>query len=143
MDLWWPRRGVFPYSFAPAATGPGRILFEPRLGGRYYEIFADGSEYTIGRISRWAPPTQLAYSWQAPDWPGATTIEIRCLAAGEGARLLYAQDGFAAAGLAALAAYYQIGCEQTLAAYAAQCRARHALQRLDGQSSRPPTRSMI
>ncbi len=128
MDVWWPRQGVFPYSFAPKSTRPWRIQFEPHLGGRYYETFADGSQYVIGRISHWQPPAELDYSWRDPSWPGATTIQIRFIAAGAGTRLRYAQTGFAAAGVPGLAAYYQIGCEQTLAGYAAQCRALHALK---------------
>ena len=37
MDVWWPRQGVFPYSFAPEGTQPLHIRFEPQLSGRYYE----------------------------------------------------------------------------------------------------------
>lgn len=53
MNVWWPRQGVFPFSFAPATTRPLHIQFEPCLGGRCYETFADGSEYAIGAITVW------------------------------------------------------------------------------------------
>ena len=52
-DIWWPRQGVFPYSFAPKSTFPRHIRFEAQLNGRYYETFADDSEYEIGRITVW------------------------------------------------------------------------------------------
>ncbi len=135
MDLWWPRRGVFPYSFAPEGTFPLHIRFEPQLGGRYYETFLDGSEYEIGRITTWAPPERLGYSWRDPTWPGATQIELRFAADDAGARVIYGQDGFAEAGVPDLAAYYRIGCRQTLSAYAAHCRALYELGRL---SASPP-----
>ena len=77
MDVWWPRRGVFPYSFAPETTRPLHIQFDERKGGRYYETFADGSEYVIGAISVWNPPAELAYSWRDPTWPGSTDIRLQ------------------------------------------------------------------
>lgn len=131
MDIWWPRRGVFPYSFAPEGTRPLHIRFEPTLGGRYYETFLDGSEYEIGRITTWAPPERLGYTWRDPTWAGATRIEISFdEAEGDGARVRYEQDGFADAGLPDLAAYYRIGCRQTLSAYAAHCQALYDLEQL-------------
>ena len=135
MDTWWPRRGVFPYSFAPQPTRPLHIRFDARLGGRYYETFADGSEYVIGRITIWAPPARLAYTWRDPAWPGETIIELRFDDEAGGTRVHYLQDGFAAAGVPDLAAYYQIGCEQTLAAFVAQCRAIYKLHQLTGGAS--------
>ncbi len=130
MDTWWPRQGVFPYSFAPAGTRPLHIRFEPGLGGRYYETFADNSEYTIGHISLWQPPTNLTYSWRDPNWQGETEIQLHFAPTGEGTQVLYQQDGFARAGVPELAAYYQIGCRQTLSAYVAHCQALWELAQL-------------
>ena len=131
MDIWWPRRGVFPYSFAPAGTHPLHIRFEPRLGGRYYETFLDASEYEIGRITDWAPPERLGYSWRDPAWPGETGIALTFTSDGDGARVLYEQDGFEKAGAPELAAYYRIGCRQTLSAFVAHCHALHELAQLN------------
>ena len=130
MDAWWPRRGVFPYSFAPAETRPLHIRFEARLEGRYYETFLDGSEYEIGRVTAWEPPRRLSYTWRDPSWRGETRIALAFLAEGEGARVVYEQDGFEAAGVPDLAAYYRIGCRQTLSAYAAHCQALYELGQL-------------
>ena len=131
MDLWWPRQGVFPYSFAPKSTGPLYIRFEAQLGGPYFETFADGSEYVIGHITVWQPPTELTYTWRDPTWGGSTNIRLHFAADGEGTRVTYEQDGFADAGVAWLVPYYQIGCRQTFAAYVAHCRALQALQELN------------
>ncbi len=131
MDVWWPRQGVFPYSFAPETTRPLHIRFDGREGGRYYETFADGSEYLIGTISVWNPPLELAYGWRDPTWEGSTDIRLCFAPEGEGTRVTYTQDGFASAGAPWLIPYYQIGCGQTLAAYIAHCRALSALQELE------------
>ena len=127
MDTWWPRQGVFPYSFAPKNTLARQIGFDARLNGRYFETFADGNEYTIGRISEWNPPRSLCYSWRDPSWPGETLIRLDFSEDEAGTAVSYAQDGFAAAGVPQLIPYYQIGCRQTFAAYIAHCRALHEL----------------
>ena len=127
MNTWWPRQGVFPYSFAPKSTFPRHIRFDAELGGRYYETFADGSELVIGHITSYEPPTLLTYTWRDPNWQGETEIRVRFESADGGARVTYTQDGFATAGVAWLAPYYQIGCEQTFAGFAAHCRATHQL----------------
>ena len=131
MDVWWPRQGVFPFSFAPATTRPLHIRFEAQPGGRYYESFADGSEYLIGNISVWKPPEELAYTWRDPTWAGSTDIRLRFAPVDEETRVTYTQDGFAGAGVPWLIPYYQIGCQQTLSAYIAHCRALSALQALE------------
>lgn len=128
MDTWWPRQGVFPYSFAPTGAFPRHIQFEARLNGRYFETFSDGREYTIGRISEWDPPISLSYTWRDPSWTGETTITLNFAGNTDATTVTYAQDGFAAAGVPQLIPYYQIGCRQTLAAYIAHCR---ALRELD------------
>lgn len=131
MNVWWPRQGVFPFSFAPKTTRPLHIRFEAQAGGRYYESFADGSEYLIGSISVWNPPAELAYSWRDPTWEGSTDIRLRFTPEGESTRVTYTQGGFAGAGVPWLIPYYQIGCQQTLSAYIAHCRALSALQALE------------
>ena len=130
MDIWWPRRGVFPYSFAPAGTRPLHIRFEPRVGGRYYETFLDESEYEIGRIILYQPPQRLTYTWQDPTWQNETQIALAFTEEESGTRVVYQQDGFEGVGAPDLAAYYQIGCRQTLSAYVAHCQALHELGQL-------------
>lgn len=121
IDVWWPRQGIFPYSFAPATTRPRHIRFEPQLGGRFYEQFADGTELTIGRITGWDPPHQLISTWRDPSWKGETIKTVTFIAAPGGAEVTLDQSGFAAAGVPELPPFYEIGNRQTLAGFIAHC----------------------
>jgi len=123
IDSWWPRQGIFPYSFAPATTHPRHIRFEPQIGGRFYETFADGADLLIGRITGWDPPHRLTYTWRDPSWKGETEITISFAAIEQGTEVRHEQSGFAAAGVPELPPYYEIGNRQTLAGFIAQCRA--------------------
>lgn len=92
---WWPWKGKdFTYSFAPKSTAGKEIHFEPRLGGRYYERFADGTQYDIGKITVYEPPHKLAFTWRGPDWPGESLIEIEFAADGEHTTLTLTHSGF-------------------------------------------------
>ena len=76
--LWWP----------PSHTmcGPGgSVHFEPELGGRIYERGGDGTEHEWGEITRWDPPTSVAYLWHLRrDRADATDVELRFSPAGPG-----------------------------------------------------------
>ncbi len=77
MDEWWPLMGdKVRRSFATGDQQPKHIRFEAGQGGRYYEVFADGSEYTIGHITVWEPNKRLSYTWKDPDWNTETLIEV-------------------------------------------------------------------
>jgi uncharacterized protein YndB with AHSA1/START domain len=70
---WWP-------------GDPGRrdtIVFEPRVGGNYYERATDGSLRVWGRILAWEPPRRLLLTWRIngrwkamPDDANASEIEV-------------------------------------------------------------------
>jgi hypothetical protein len=50
MTSWWPMQR---FTF-----GPGRsheVLMEPFVGGRFYERYTDGDEFTIGQVLVWEP----------------------------------------------------------------------------------------
>jgi uncharacterized protein YndB with AHSA1/START domain len=62
-----------PAEWLPAAhrflPGAHVVAFEPRIGGRFYERDADGTEATRGTITDWAPPARLAVTWRiGPGW---------------------------------------------------------------------------
>lgn len=77
MNLWWPRFGEkFRYTFAPADVAPDQIHLEPEVGGRLYEVFADGEELVIGTVVAVDPPHSITYTWRAPEWPADTTVNV-------------------------------------------------------------------
>lgn len=133
IDVWWPRQGVFPYSFAPKTTRPLHIRFEAEENGRLYETFLDESEYVIGRITKWDPPHSLVHTWRDPTWEGDTTVTVTFTAVIGGTQFVVEQDGFAAAGQPDLPPYYDIGNRQTMAAFAAHCTAIHEFRQLQNQ----------
>lgn len=91
---WWPRRGAEnKYSFAPDTTEPDQIRFDPMEGGRYYEIFADGTEHTIGTIQTWDPPNEVSYTWDVAEWPGISTVTVRFVSAGNTTTVIVEHDG--------------------------------------------------
>jgi uncharacterized protein YndB with AHSA1/START domain len=60
---WWPHTHTI-------GTSPQKaIVLEPREGGRWYEIGADGSQCNWGKVLAWEPPTRVLLAWQInADW---------------------------------------------------------------------------
>ena len=59
---WWPESHVF-------VSDRVAITFEPKLGGRYYERGADGTEIAWGTIVEWQPPHRVVLTWRVgPNW---------------------------------------------------------------------------
>ena len=53
------------------------VVFEPRSGGRIYEVGADGTEHEWGEVEIWDPPKRLRYAWHIFLEPSrATTVEV-------------------------------------------------------------------
>jgi uncharacterized protein YndB with AHSA1/START domain len=76
MGDWWHRE----HSVAQATTQKD-VVIEPRAGGRWYEVGADGSEHAWGRVIAFDPPRRLVLAWQltrefAYDPDFETTVEI-------------------------------------------------------------------
>jgi uncharacterized protein YndB with AHSA1/START domain len=58
------------------------VIIEPRAGGRWYELGADGSEHQWGRVIAFDRPRRLVLAWQLTrefnyDPEFETTIEVR------------------------------------------------------------------
>jgi uncharacterized protein YndB with AHSA1/START domain len=76
---WWPAK-------AGIGSVPRKaVVFEPRLGGRWYELGEDGSETTVGRVLAWEPPHRFVMSWDInarwkPDPAVGSEVEIRFIA---------------------------------------------------------------
>jgi uncharacterized protein YndB with AHSA1/START domain len=76
IGAWWPG------GFGGKGT---RLAMETRVGGRFFETRADGTEYEIGRLTAYQPPHLVAFTWRAPSWDVTTLVEVRFLADGSNA----------------------------------------------------------
>lgn len=85
IDRWWPKsHGI--------GNGPViRSAIEPRVGGRWYAQYGDGSEVSNGRVRVWDPPGRVVFSWEISaqwkpesDTAFASEIEVRFIAEGPG-----------------------------------------------------------
>ena len=96
IDAWWPRDHT--------ATGePGaRVVLEPQVGGRIYEVTPDGTEHEWGEVTAWEPPRRLAYLWHLrTDRDAATDVEIRFVPDEAGTRVEIEHAGWERLGDAA------------------------------------------
>jgi uncharacterized protein YndB with AHSA1/START domain len=85
ISKWWP--GGF--------GGPDTKLFiEGEVGGRFYERRPDGSEYQIGLITAYQPPSLVAFTWRAPSWDATTNVEVRFTAERNGTRVELEHSGW-------------------------------------------------
>jgi uncharacterized protein YndB with AHSA1/START domain len=63
MAGWWPK--THSIGKAPFVA----IVIEPKVGGRVYEVSADGAECDWGRVLAWDPPHRVVTSWHLDgDW---------------------------------------------------------------------------
>jgi uncharacterized protein YndB with AHSA1/START domain len=113
---WWPLKE---YSvFREDATD---VVFEPREGGRIYEISSGGEENDWARITAWEPSSRLVLAWSPNREPGPETeIEVRFTPNGGGTRVDLEHRGWEVLGERADEARgeYDAGWGGLLAAYA-------------------------
>jgi uncharacterized protein YndB with AHSA1/START domain len=83
MGRWWPPE------YHIGGSDLADVVIEPRVGGRWYERGADGTECDWGRVLAWEPPGRLVLSWQItaewrydPDPAHGSEVEIRFTAVG-------------------------------------------------------------
>jgi uncharacterized protein YndB with AHSA1/START domain len=65
-----------------------------QIGGRLFERRTDGSEYEIGRVTAYEPPSVVGFTWKAPSWQRSTQVEIRFCQEGKGTRLELEHTGW-------------------------------------------------
>ena len=52
-------------------------VLEPRLGGRWHELSADGSQADVGKVLVWEPPARFVISWDLnSNWNPDTVLEV-------------------------------------------------------------------
>jgi len=86
---WWPVRT---HSYGGEAVS--NVVLEGRVGGRLYEVTADG-EQEWGRVREWDPPERLLLEWLIGEASG-TEVEVRFSPEGPGARVELEHRGFGA-----------------------------------------------
>jgi uncharacterized protein YndB with AHSA1/START domain len=74
---WWHKE----HSVAKDTT-QADVVIEPRAGGRWYEVGADGSEHEWGRVLAFERPRRLMLAWQLTrefryDPEFETTVDVR------------------------------------------------------------------
>jgi len=58
---------------------------EPRLGGRLYEVWSDGSIHPYGEVRVWEPPHRVVHSWHVGHGPEESSeVELRFIALSPG-----------------------------------------------------------
>jgi uncharacterized protein YndB with AHSA1/START domain len=96
-NLWW-RSGP---RFRIAGKQPGRLRFEPWLGGQFMEEFDSPTGpqvFTIGTITAWQPPERFQVEWRGVNFaPGESThVEVLFEAVPTGTRVTVRHSGWAA-----------------------------------------------
>ena len=56
-SLWWPA------AHTVSGENGTRVEFEPRVGGRIFELTPSGQEIDWGEVRLWEPPRRLALVW--------------------------------------------------------------------------------
>lgn len=78
---WWPASHT-------VSGAPTSVTLEGWLGGRIFEVAADGSEHDWGEVTAWEPPSRLGYLWHLRrDRRDATDVEIRFVPVGDRTRV--------------------------------------------------------
>lgn len=75
IDQWWCRS----LKYRIAGTRRGIIHIEPRVGGRLFESFENGSETKIfesGKVTVWEPPSRLVFDWCAVNFLPDESTEV-------------------------------------------------------------------
>ena len=85
MSEWWP--GGF-------GGKEAQLFLDGRVGGRFYARRPDGTEYQIGKVTSYQPPSLVAFTWRAPSWDVDTQVEIRFVAEGSGTRVDLEHSGW-------------------------------------------------
>lgn len=76
LPRWWP------LDIGVGKAPRDKVLFEPRLGGRWLEVAVDGTETVVATVVVWEPPRRLVLLWHVngqmqPDLAMRSEVEVR------------------------------------------------------------------
>jgi uncharacterized protein YndB with AHSA1/START domain len=97
IDRWWPVE--VRSRAADEQYGEGvkveRVVFEPRSGGRLYEVTSEGVEGVWAEVVAFEPPVRIVLAWKPNDRPEPPTeVEILFEADGDGTVVKLEQRGW-------------------------------------------------
>ena len=83
---------------ASAGVGPRSVRFEPRSGGAVYDVAADGSRRSVGRVLAWERTPRLVFSLDlAGSTPTEVEVRFEAIGAGAGTRVSLEHRGWGSA----------------------------------------------
>jgi uncharacterized protein YndB with AHSA1/START domain len=89
IGAWWP---LETHSVGGSSSW---LALEPRLGGRLVESLADGGTAEWGEVTRWEPPTRVAFTWHPGTPPEeATRVEVSFAPDGSGTLVTLVHSGW-------------------------------------------------
>jgi uncharacterized protein YndB with AHSA1/START domain len=97
IDGWWPVERLSRTADGQYARGVTleRLVFEPRAGGRVYEITSEGVEGSWADVLVYEPPSRLMLAWKPNDRAEPPTeVEIRFEPDGDGTLVLLEHRGW-------------------------------------------------
>ena len=128
IDRWWPAEVLS--RAADEQYGDGvkveRVVFEPRAGGRLYEVTSEGIDGVWAEVLVYEPSARIVLAWKPNDRPEPPTeVEIRFEPDGEGTVVRLEHRGWEKLGARAVEAReghdggWQLPLERFVAAAAA------------------------
>ena len=74
---WWPLETHSVTASRGAARPAASVVVEGRVGGRVYEVMANGDQARWAEVMAWDPPRRLVLAWMPnPDRSGPTEVEV-------------------------------------------------------------------
>jgi len=84
MTTWWPLA-----THSVGQERARRVVVEPTVGGRVYEVDDDGSQHEWARVLAWEPASRFTMRWYpGRDAASGQEVELRFDAAGDGTRVV-------------------------------------------------------
>jgi uncharacterized protein YndB with AHSA1/START domain len=97
IDRWWPVERLSRTAdeqYAPGVTLE-RVVFEPRAGGRVYEVTSEGDHGSWAEVVSFEPPRRLVLAWKPNDRDEPPTeVDIRFEPDGDGTLVLLEHRGW-------------------------------------------------